>query len=320
MPIKRNKKLTSRKSNKKSKVLVLFLALSFLFWILIKLSNEYTDVVQFQVDFINLPKGKIQQDKTNSLDVTVKTFGFNLIKYHLNKRKLVVDLNSIKHKKGMHYYQLSGELLPQIQRQINSDIEVIDIHPDTLHFNFTVKKTKKVPIVSNVEIKYKTGYNLLGEIEIEPKFVTISGAQNTIDSILEVKTQSKEIENVTSSIELTLPLIKDKLSSVEYSVSEVLVKGTVEKITEVKLKLPFVIDNLPKNYTISTIPEQVEIVFLIGVSDYNTINKNEFKIHCDYKKSIQNDLGYLVPEIVSKPSLVSKIRIVPNKIEYLIKK
>lgn len=320
MSIKRNKKLSSRKSSKKSKVLFLFLALSFLFWILIKLSNEYTDVVQFEVDFINLPKGKMQQEKTNLLDVTVKTFGFNLIKYHLNKRKLVVDLNSIKHKKGMHYYQLSSELLPQIQRQINSEIEAIDIQPDTLHFNFAVKRTKKVPIISNLEINYKSGYNLLGEIQMEPKFVSISGANTVIDSIIEVKTLHKELKNVTSSINITLPIEMDELSGIEYSVSEVLIIGTVEKITEVRLKVPVIVDNLPANSTISTIPNQVEIIFLIGVSDYKTIDTNDFEIRCDYKKSIQKGLNYLVPEIVSKPSLVSKIRIVPNKIEYLIKK
>jgi len=311
------KNVTFRK-NKKSKMLFLFLALSFFLWILIKLSNEYTDVVQFQVDFVNLPKGKMQKEKSTRLNVTVKTFGFNLIKYHLNKRKLAVDLKEIKHKKGMQYYQLSNELLPQLQEQISSEIEVIDIHPDTLYFNLAIKKSKEVPIVSDIEIQYKSGYNLLDNLKLEPSFVTISGTQKSIDSIKEVKTKHEVLEEVTSLIKLTVPL--ETTALVTYSNAEVLITGKVEKITEVKLKLPFTIVNLPDDYSISTIPDQVDVIFLVGVSDYKTINQNDFKIRCDYNKSVKEGLNYLIPKVVSKPSKVSKVKIVPSKIEYFIKK
>ncbi len=86
------------------------------------------------------------------------------------------------------------------------------------------------------------------------------------------------------------------------------------------MELPFQIKNLPENYNITTFPDKVEVIFQIGLSDYNKINRNDFEISCDYNRTLKNGLNYLIPEVVSKPSMVTEIKIVPHQIEYLIKK
>ncbi len=317
----KNKKTTAFKGGKKSKMLLVFLGVSFLFWMLIKLSKEYTEVVQFNVNYFNLPEGKmLQEEPQKYLDVVVTTFGFNLIKYHINKRSVNVDLHSVKRKKGLIYYQLSDELLSQIQQQVTADVKIINIQPDSLYFHLGISKTKKVLVVPDVNIQYQSGYNLLGDLLIEPNYISISGPEVLIDSISVIKTEAKTLTDVNASIEIELFIVAlDKASKVNYSVDKVTLKGTVEKFTEAKLMLPFTIKNLPKNYNITTFPDQVEVIFKIGISDYNKINKNDFKISCDYNRSVKDGLTYLIPEILSKPSMASGIKIVPNQIEYLIK-
>ena len=321
MTSKKNRKKNTLKNGRKSKMLLVFLGISFLFWVLIKLSKEYTDVVQFSVNYSNLPEGKmLQEEPQKFLNVTVKTYGFNLIKYHLNKRKVNVDLHAVKRKKGLIYYQLANELLPQIQQQVTSEVEVLLVQPDSLYYHLGHSKTKKVLVIPDITIQYQSGYNLLGDLKVEPNFVSISGPEAILDSIASIKTKNTTLTDVNSSIEEKLPIVTfNKNSKVRYSVDEVTVTGVVEKFTEAKLKLPFTIKNLPQNSNITTFPDQVEVIFQVGLSDYNKINQNDFKISCDYNRTVKDGLTYLIPEVVSKPSIISGIKIVPNQIEYLIK-
>lgn len=315
---KANSKSTSAKS---SKMMVIFLAVSFLFWILIKLSKQYTDTVPINVEYYNLPEGKmLLKEPIKTIDVTLKTFGFDLIKYHFFKRKVKVDLQDVKQKNVTTYYQLSDDLLSQITIQLISDVEVFAVKPDTLFYVVGLSTTKKVKIVPNIDIQYQSGYNLFGNLKVEPSEISISGPENLIDSIIQVESQKRELTAVNAPFEIKIPLlILDKSSKVNYTIKEVTVSGLVEKFTEAKFTLPIKIKNLPNRYEISTFPTQVEIVFQVGLSDYNKINENDFIVSCDYKRSVKDGLNYLIPKVVLKPSFVSEIKIYPNQIEYLIK-
>ncbi|WP_117882866.1 CdaR family protein [Aureibaculum luteum] len=321
MKVKKYKSNSKIKATKKTKMILGFLVLSFLFWVLIKLSKEYIDVVPVNVEYINLPKGKmLQKEPQKTVQLTLKTFGFDLIKYHLFKRKVKVDLQSIKPKNSSLFYQPSANLLTEIQSQLLSDVEIYSIKPDTLFYNIGQAITKTVSIETNLEIDYKSGYNLFGNLKIEPNEVTISGPELLVDSILKVVTQKKTLADVNSNFEFTIPILQlENNSKVTYSVKEIKVSGIVDKFTEAKFTIPVLVKNLPKNYSISTFPDNVEIVFQVGISDYNKINKNDFKVSCDYERSVKDGLNYLIPKVVLKPSYVSDIRIVPNQIDYLIK-
>ncbi|MBJ2172760.1 YbbR-like domain-containing protein [Aureibaculum sp. A20] len=321
MKVKKYKSSSKIKATKKTKMILGFLVLSFLFWVLIKLSKEYIDVVPVNVEYINLPKGKmLQQEPQKTVQLTLKTFGFDLVKYHLFKRKVTVDLQSIKPKNSSLYYQPSANLLTEIQSQLVSDVEIYSIKPDTLFYNIGQAISKTVPIKTDLEIDYKSGYNLFGNLKIEPDEVTISGPELLVDSILKVVTQKKTLVDVNSNFEFTIPLLQlENNTKVTYSTNEIKVSGVVDKFTEAKFTIPVLVNNLPKNYSINTFPDNVEIIFQVGISDYNKINKNDFKVSCDYERSVKDGLSYLIPKVVLKPSYVSDIRIVPNQIDYLIK-
>ena len=43
-------------------------------------------------------------------------------------------------------------------------------------------------------------------------------------------------------------------------------------------------------------------------------------IVCDFKESEENELNYLIPRLKQQSPLISSVRFVPNKIEFLIEK
>ena len=108
--------------------------------------------------------------------------------------------------------------------------------------------------------------------------------------------------------------------AVEVSEKEVSIIGEVDKITDGSFTIPFEVINLPRNYLISTYPKEVKVVFQVALKDFNKIPENSFRVQCDYKHSEDNNLDYLIPQIVDKPEIIFEAKVVPNKIEFLIKK
>ena len=77
----------SIKSNKKLNVFLLFLVLSFVFWMLIKLSRTYTSSVEINLSYTDLPKNKmLQAEPKSKVKVTLDAVGFTLLKYKFSKK------------------------------------------------------------------------------------------------------------------------------------------------------------------------------------------------------------------------------------------
>jgi len=317
---KASDKTNSVKNNKKLRIFLLFLMLSILFWMLIKLSKNYIADVEFNLVYTDIPQNKLlQNEPLTKIKLSVKTVGFKLLGYSLKKRDLNYSLSEIIHKKGSEYYSLTKSNINFLQTQLSAETVVLNINPDTLYFDFGVKKSKKVKVVPNITIEFKPGFNIIKDFTLDPEFVTLSGPAKLIDSIDIIQTEEIIWQDVSESFENKVKLVMPKK---ELTLSEniVTVKGTVEKITQGSFSLPFKVINLPSKYIISTYPKEVKIIYQVALNDYNKISENSFKIQCDYKHTEENNLEYLIPVVVEKPEILFDLKIVPNKIEFLIKK
>ncbi len=309
------------KNNKKLRFLFLFLLVSLLFWMLIKLSREYVGHASVKLIYVDVPKNKmLQVEPADKIDVTLKTIGFNLLKHKVAKKKIPVSLANLKQKKGSIYYYQSTDILVDISREF-SKADVIAIKPDTLFFDLGKSVSKKLKVWPDAKIEFQSGFNLSGNLEVEPSEITISGPKAQVDSITEIKTKLLELNSVNESIDKELALdINKKFTKVNYSETTVRVKGMVEKFTERTIVSGFKIINRPGSYKIVTFPKEVELIFQIDLSDFNKITERDFSVVCDYQVSQSNEIDYLIPKIVSKPAIVKDVKVIPSKIQFLLEK
>ncbi len=309
------------KNNKKLNVFLLFLALSFVFWSLIKLSRSYTSTVDINLTYKDLPENKLlQSDPKSNVEVTLNAVGFTLLKHKFSKKEIEVSLKNIKRKTNTQYYLLSSNVLKSIVKSFDES-SVIDMSPDTLYFELGKSISKKVKVEPDISIQYKTGYHLLGELNIDPEYITVSGPKSQVDSIIYLTTKNLKLTNVYDTINSKIDILtNDELAKLSYSTTSISVSGKIEKFTEQTLEIPIVIKNVPNSYKISTFPNKVKVVFQVGLSDFNKVSEDDFLIICDYK-SIENDaIDYLIPKVILKPSFISSLKIIPNKIEFLLEK
>jgi YbbR domain-containing protein len=217
------------------------------------------------------------------------------------------------------YFSETSSNINYLQGQLPAESVVLNIEPDTLFFDLGVKRSKIVPVVADVDFSFKSGFNFVGTYQISPKEVTISGPEKVIDSINEVHTVDFEMNDISEPFEQKVQL-KDVGKSVVLSEESILIKGNVDKITHGSYQIPFKVINLPRNVIISTYPKQVKVMFQVPLSDYSKIPENGFRIQCDFKRTQDNNLDYLIPVLVDKPEIITDVKIIPNKIEFLIKK
>ena len=316
-----NSKQKKLKNNKKLRVFLLFFVLSLLFWMLIKLSREYVGQTSVKLEYVDLPDDKmLQVDPVDKITVTLKSIGFNLFKHKISTKKVPVSLKNIKRHSGSLYYYESSDLLGDVIKEFSKS-DVITIKPDTLFFDLGKNVSKKLKVWPNVKIEFQSGFNLSGSLQVEPKEITITGPKAQIDSISELKTKLLELNGVNESIDEDLSIdINKRFSKVNYSDTKVKILGAVDKFTERSISAKFKIINGPSTYKIITFPKEVELIFQVGLSDFNKINEKDFSVVCDFSDSKLNEIDYLIPKVVKMPNIVRDVKIIPSKIQFLLEK
>ncbi|AXG70980.1 YbbR-like protein [Kordia sp. SMS9] len=305
---------------KKINVFLLFFLISFVVWTLVKLANTYTDTVVMKVVYANLADDKILLGGDESmLQVQVKTTGFRMLRQKFFTKEVEVDLNKVsKANKENTFYVLADAA---VNKHLYQEIEILKVSPDTLFFTLGKNKTKRVPVIHQLELEFEKGYNLYDSLRVAPEFIDISGPEDVVDEVKVVYTEIKQLEAINTDIDLTLQLLKnDSLKRLTYAQPTVKAIAKVDKYTEGKLSIPLQVQNLPQGYSIKLFPKEVSVTFTTNVSDFNEITQNDFTMYCDYNDVKNTNASFFIPKLAKFPTSLKSYRIENKKINFLIKK
>ncbi|MCC1484807.1 CdaR family protein [Winogradskyella immobilis] len=299
-----------------------FLIAAFSFLLLTKLSNNYTEKLVFKVNLSNLKDEiVVLDDSSNTIEVFVKSKGFNLLKYTFyNPKPILLDGNKDVIKKGKTMSWGALKNLHVIRENLGESFDIISITPDTLTFNFDILETKQVPIIFNNEINYALGYNVLGEIELSNDSVKLIGSQSHLKTISEIATNTLQLSEVKENIDQTLGLKLPENSNIKIVPEEVNVKGVVKRFTEGNISVPIELINVPIGVKLNYFPKEVELSYYVDLEAYSSVKASDFKIVCDYKDLKDEEQRFLAIEISETSNLVKSTRLKQNRIQFIILK
>ena len=306
-------------NNKKLRIFLFFLSLSFVFWLLINLSKTYTVDIPFRLEYLDLPGKKLfQSDPDHQVILSLKAAGFKIIRYKIKKNTLEYPLSNIKRKGNKTYFSLTKSNHSYLQSQLADEATVLKVKPDSLFFDLGEKSFKKVIVRQGMGLKFRNGYDLVGSLSISPELVVLSGPKGILDTIRSLDLGEIDLREITGSFVQKVSLKSpDKKIALEPAL--VTIKGRLDKFTEGTFELEYKVINVPSKAIISTFPKEIKLVFQVPLLDYDKVSAEGFEVICDYRDSKNNKLDHLIPRVVKKPEFVSAVRVVPNKVEYLIK-
>ena len=309
-------------NTKISKSFIVFLITAVVIWFLITLSKVYTISISFPVKYSDLSQDKIlQNEPLKEIDILVKSTGFNILSTRFLNQSIELNAGNLNKKATFSYYFLIKNQKNKIQRQLRSGIEIQEISLDTIYLELGSLISKKVPLIPNLEIDYHIGYDLLDAEVIRPDSILISGPEAYVDKIDKIHLELLKLDDVKSDFSQKVKILRPENSNNLKVASEfATISGRVEKFTEGVFEIPYKVLNLPEGVDVTSLHKTVKVYFVVGLSDFNKIDKNFFQVVCDYTLSKENNLDYLVPKVIVKPAFIKSFKVVPNKIDFLIQK
>lgn len=314
-------KLTEKQPNI-SKVFIAFLLVSAFIWLLINLSKEYTTTAIYTVSYGKLPQDKIlQQNPIKKIDLLLKGNGFKLLSAKFSDRKLQLSTQNLLQKSATNYYILPNAQQREIQKQLASGLKLQQVLQDTIRLQLGTLESKKVPLISDINIQYSLGFNLAEKISISPDSVVISGAKEVLNTITKLSLEKLELANVSKNITKELAIqLPTEAGKVKISSPKARVKIIVDKFTEGEFEVPVLVTHKSEKINVTIFPKKVKVRFKIGLKNFNKVSESSFEVTCNYQQTKENGLSYLIPKVTSQPKVVSSVRIIPEKIDFLIHK
>ncbi len=303
--------------NRKINVFFLFLLFSFITLIFTKLSKSYTSTIALSVQKINVPQENIILNDSVKLNVTLKTHGFNWLKFYITNPKIKIDFSKDVYKKdALFVFNKSKSYLNNTQ--FNNQVELLNISPDTIKFRYGVNKVKKVPVILNTAINFSPGFDMSNKFIVKPDSITVVGPDILVSSINELHAETVSLNKVRTDINETVKIkLPKNAPNLKFSSNEIVLQGKVEKFTEGMLKVPVLLINAPKNAKVKYFPKVVSVSYYVSLKNFKRILPKDFKVVGDFSE-INENRSFFIPKLESQPKLVKNVRIGQKRIEYIL--
>lgn len=313
-------KLGKIRNNNRIVVFLVCLSFATTFWFFNALSKNYTTTVSYPVKFTNPPANRFLAEKTpEKLELEINGQGFALLRDKLfSFAPIKLDIEDITKDMDPNsgvYNVTSRNLISGITDQLNDEIKVSNIYPETLTIVLDSLITKTVPVELDVNIDFEPQFNLKSPVSTTPYEVKITGPAILLNKISVVKTKVNIANKLNSSVSQEIELLHPDKTTI--SPEKVSLFIDVEEYTEKEIRIPIEILHKPEKARIKLFPSELKVVFNVGLSRFENIKPSDFgaSIDCD---SIVKDANNLTINLYKKPEFIQSVRFVPEKVEFLI--
>jgi len=271
------------------------------------------------LDFKNTPqKRAFHPLQSDTVNVSVNGTGWDVLfsKINSGNKSISVDLSSLENKS---YVVLSSQL-DQINSKRESGQQITGFNPDTLYFDFSNRKVKRVPVHLAARIKYQHQFFQSGDIILKPAYVIINGPANVIDKITGWDTDTLRLDSVNEKVEAQVNLQPVKEGNLSVYPKSIQVTVPVDEFTEKVLDIPVKMINNRSNDDVKIFPQKVKVTFITSLSKYAEMDEDFFEATADL--DLWRLHGYKVlPVVISKmPGYCRIVKIEPQNIDFIIKK
>ncbi len=302
------------------------LGISIFFWLLIKLSKDYSTTVKYPVQFSGLPVDYYtlkEPEPYLNFEITAKGSDILDLKYFSTKNKIDVELERAVLTRIEDRYIAK---IPTVNylKSIASKSKYYDIlnriYPDTLYFEFAKLSHKKVPVFANVDFSLQRQYFYYDSVSLSRDSIILTGISNELDSIDFVSTRLVERHNIDNNInEMVSIEVPQHLKSVRADVENLTLKAFVEEYTEDSKNVKVHIFNVPEEYELKIFPENIRINYNVALKDYAVIDEDSFMVYVDFPNdSILENTRRLKVNLNKIPPHIVVRSMEPAEVEFIL--
>jgi len=300
---------------KKFPLLIISIAFSVIIWGTISLSEEYYANVNVPLQVVGFPNGfSIGNEIPENITIKLRGIGWKLFAVNIGKE--VTYKISVKGDSGFIQIKLMDHLTDN--RWMLSELDIIDIVPNSLSFSIERRVTKKLPIVADLNLDYKVGYGLAKEVVLEPDSVLIDGPRSVVNSLTEIKTKEIKLSSLDKLIIKNVDFIY--LPGTSYETKFVSVNLDIQRIVDKQFDdIDVEVLDVPPDRDVILLPNKISCNVRGGIEILGKLEKDQFRAFVYYRDVVLDTLGNVIPHI-EHPANTTLKYIKPERLRYIIKK
>ena len=305
------------RSSREFLVFLFFVFVSFCFWLLQVLNDDYETEFSVPLRLKNVPGDVVlTSEPPGELRIGVKDRGTVLANYMLGQTFYPVTLDFKDYEnQGTRVHIPVAALMKKISGQLNQSTKLLTIRPDTVEFIYTKGKAKKVPVRMQGKVSPDRQY-YVSDIIYSPDSVMVYAPQEILDTITAAYTQSIDFDNITDTIRRRVNLVPVKGAKFTPSMDDVTV--LVDIYAEKSVEVPVKGINFPPDKVLRTFPSKVQVTFQVGLSHFKSITADDFFIGVTYESLLKNKGDKCPVSLKSIPRYVNHVHLNPKEVDYII--
>ncbi|WP_246254529.1 YbbR-like domain-containing protein [Pedobacter foliorum] len=300
-------------------VLITCLLLAIGAWLLMALNNKYVYTAKTVLVYKNFPqKRAFHALQSDTVDLQVEGSGWQLLfaRLRVKPQSIAINLEKLNNRN----FILFSEQLFSVNRQLETSQKIISVKPDTLYFDFSERTVKRVPVKLVSDFTFVKQYGVSDDIEIIPKYVTLSGPEEELKKIKDWPTDSLELKDAQGTTVSRIAMTQNTMKNVSIFPTSAEVKVPIDEFTEKTIDLTLRIINNKEYYSVKLYPKKVKVTFLVALSKYQQINENFIDAVVDLDEWRTLKHNQLRVKITRFPDYCKLVNIVPDKIDFIIEK
>ena len=307
-------------SRKRILLFSVFLLISAAIWLLNALSKNYTSELAYPLVYTDIPEDKVfVGELPEQLDLQINAHGYALLRYKMFRKQVPISfsVSSFNLRGGedsSSAYILTRYMRDQISSQLPGELQLLEIKPDTLHFRFAERVTRKLEIMADFIYTIDKQFTIKDKIQLIPDSVEVTGPDLILDTLKFVLTEHLDLGELTRNYTDKVRLSTQ--ADLSYDVSRVSCTIELERFTELQVSVPIEVLNLPDSILLQTFPSSITLSCTVGLSKYDRIENYPFRAVVDYEK-IEERVPVLNVSIQNPPEYLLGFEYHPKTVEYL---
>lgn len=291
------------------------MVIAFLLWFIQSMSREYTTDIVLPIEYANLPSDKtFSTEPVNSLQLKVTGYGWDLWVYKMkfNKPSYIIDLSKLGEQTIISLNGARNLIVESVQGLTN----ILSVQPETINLNLEEAIKKTVPVVSALNILPASGYGFSMTYS-KPDSVEIFGPKNIINTIDQIYTESKEVNDAQGEMEIDAILaIPEGVSSA--SQESVKVRALIESITDKDLEIRIKVKGYNGNKKVNIFPRMATLKLQTTLSLFDKIEESDFEVFVDLSNVNPDNSEDLPLQIINNSKLIKSYRVHPKYVNYIL--
>lgn len=307
--------LTQSKRDRAILIVCIFIAL--IFWIFVKLSKTYRSPKDVSVVY-ELPDNQaFQEMPPHTIRATIEGIGWELMREYFTRREPVIYFDL---KESPLLYISNAQLRSKVASAIgNNNVEVVRMNYEDINLELEPKMSKLVPIRLQDSITFAAEHFLLDSIILEPDSVLVEGPESLLTNITSWQTNLLMLHRLKNTTKSEVSLQNPAQPQLSLNPKSIVVTVPVEQYTEKSLFVPIIVKNSPDSLKI--FPSRIRLDVTVGLSQYNSIKEEDFRVEVDLKDASTDQNKNVVPiQIVEQPAAARSIQFSPKSVEFFILK